>query len=96
MQGHSETLCSLVTITESLRWESQVKGQEKITALWGEKDGLENLTVTFKTTSEMVSDQGISFVLSTHFLHNKISYVKSNVEDRLSIKETGLSEIQVL
>ena len=62
IQGHSEALCSLVIIKESLRWESQVKGQEKITALWEEKDVLENLTITFKTTSEMVSEQGISFV----------------------------------
>ena len=59
IQVHSEALCSLITITESLRWETQVKGQEKITAVWEEKDVLDNLTVTFKTTSEMVSEQGI-------------------------------------
>ena len=58
IQGHQEALCSLVTVTESLHWENQVKGQEKIVALWEEKDALENLTVTFKTTSEMVSEQG--------------------------------------
>ena len=58
IQGHQEALCSLVTVTECLRWENQVKGQEKIVALWEDKNALENLTVTFKTTSEMVSDQG--------------------------------------
>ena len=64
IQGHQEALCSLVTVTESLRWETLVKGQEKIVALWEEKDALENLTVTFKTTSEMVSEQGTVYTFS--------------------------------
>lgn len=71
IQGHQEALCSLVTVTDSLRWEKQVKGQEKIVALWEKKDSLENLTVTFKTTSEMVSDQGNVLVILTAVMECK-------------------------
>ena len=59
IQEHKEALVDLVTITEKFRWESQVKGQLLIDTLMEEKNDLENLTVTLKTTSEMMLGNGM-------------------------------------
>jgi len=45
-------------MTETLRSEKQVKGHEEIEELETEKNDLEGLTVTFKTTAQMISEQG--------------------------------------
>ncbi|KAL4231611.1 hypothetical protein ACF0H5_009191 [Mactra antiquata] len=59
MECHLECLSEVVTVTERLRWESLVTSQDNIETLLEDKKEIENLTVTFKTTVDMVTEHGM-------------------------------------
>ncbi|XP_053407384.1 uncharacterized protein LOC123547184 isoform X2 [Mercenaria mercenaria] len=59
VQGHIVALNDLVSVAGKLRWENQVKGQDKIDSLCEDVNEVENLGVTFKTTAGMVAEQGL-------------------------------------
>jgi hypothetical protein len=58
VQGHIDALSDLVSVAGKLRWENQVKGQDKIDSLCEDKNEVENVGVTFKTTAVMIAEQG--------------------------------------
>ncbi|KAK3597757.1 hypothetical protein CHS0354_006116 [Potamilus streckersoni] len=59
LQTHQQAAEDLVYLTESLRSESQVRGQDRLCYLWAGKDELENLTVTLATTAELFTQEGV-------------------------------------
>ena len=58
IESHQKAISELITIAEKLRWENKVKGQQRIEQLLETRNDLENVTVTLKTTAEMITDQG--------------------------------------
>lgn len=57
VQGHLDSLNDLVAVAEKMRWESQIKGQDSIDSLCEDKNEVDNLGVTLKSTAEMMAEQ---------------------------------------
>ncbi|XP_052773013.1 uncharacterized protein LOC128211918 isoform X1 [Mya arenaria] len=62
VQGHHKALTDLVTCSEKIGHE--VQGHKRLEALRKDKSDLDDLTVTFKTTAQVATEQGVEVGVS--------------------------------